>query len=93
MKCTRCNIEMVEAQNYTLRPVRTFEGVANSREEVALVSFEKQGALFKREHSIILDLHARVCPNCGLVEQYISHEDIEEITAEHNDVRTRYPSA
>ena len=84
--CTRCNIEMIEHKRLIAEPDihnGNIKGVAvkikrerakNFSEKLnRIINMDTESYVYETECKVV------VCPECGMVEHYVSSEDIKEI--------------
>ena len=74
--CRDCNVEMMEATYYGYPRFIDMDHEID-RFEIRIKTGEKKSFLGIKYDSVIkAKLKARVCPNCGKVENYIDKEDL-----------------
>ena len=77
MKCIRCNVEMLESTEK--RWIRINQPGGHAPEELEIVNIGVKKALFFKDEFKEAGLKCSVCPNCGMVEKYITPDDLQKL--------------
>lgn len=77
MKCIRCNVEMLESTEKRIIRVNTAGG--HPTEDLQVINIGVKKTLFFKDEFKDVDLKCRVCPNCGMMEKYITPDDLKKL--------------
>ena len=78
MKCISCNIEMLES---TEKRIIRVNMIGHPTEDLQVINIGvKKPTLFSgKDEFKDVNLKCRVCPNCGMMEKYITSDDLQKL--------------